>query len=846
MKPWEKYGQAEGPWTKHKPKQGMAMSAVNAFNEAVVPRAVREAVNQADLPSWVGGFPESDPQNLGERIAANVGRTVGQAAPAILGTAALAAKIPSAIPPVAGLGERAAQSVLETFRAAPALAPAGEAVAAAGAGVGGQVAQEIYPDSGTAEMVGELAGGMAPAALANTPTGLITRAGAGVARRLSPSRQREAAERAAREAIGEQFTPAATRSVAEAEAIRETIPGFEPSLAEATGSPALVATQRSIEGKAEGANLDRYAQRHRANEEAVQRFADQNAPVGPDAEAVTARGQARIADDASRIERDAATVAARREDLAAALPVIDRAGVGADIREAIRTAKQATRQEMNNLAQELGINDADVTMEFGPIREQIERQFRPKSVLEDETKIPGAVSVLKRLDDDGPRILGPTGKPIGSKTAPVTFKDLRLYRERIGDDLRDAQSSATPNRALIRNLVALRAKVDDAVDQLAESADPDLAGRYRQFRDAYYDRYVKRFERGAVSRVNRKDGSGFYRTSDEKVADAFFAPGNVTAARQYKAVFGDSPEAQLDLASAALDSLRSAAVRDGVVDQRALTTWRRQHASVLDELPTIKEMTSSVESVNSALLSRQSQLVSRQKRIEDTLLARELQAMERGTKTPEQVIDAALKNPRKMEQITKTVSRYPEAQTALRRALWERANTGTAEDTATFMAQHEDALKKVLAPDHWANLVTIQKARAMLERVGEPRGKGISPEPLQDVQNALGMGVNQLASRIFAAESGRTSWRYITIDALGRFMRGRSQAETAALFNQALYDPRVARAMAQMTTAPNMKPAAQAKLRAWLWDAALTPDLSGPDEPAAMTSAPPARAGEAP
>jgi hypothetical protein len=838
VKPWEKYGatppvapaaaqapapDAPGPWQKHQ-RQGVFYSALNAFNDALLPDVALDAL----------GLPKPNPQTQGERIADSAGRMVGQTAPLLLGMGGLARAIPGLAPGAVApsVGEGVMQALVQPFRAAPISAMAGEAISAAGAGAGGQIAQEMVPDSPSARAIGEVAGGFAPSALGKTPTGIAVRAASRLASRLSPEAQTRAAQQAVVDTLGPHLAPGAEQGIRDAEQVLNAVPGFEPSLAEATGSPALVATQRSIESRAEGADLERFTRRHDENTAALDRFAGRSAPEGEGAEAVTGRGRQRIDTATGRVERDQAAATQSREDLAQMLPVIDRAGVGDEIRERIRTARNETRGEMNRLAEELGINDADVSMEFGPARAEIERQFKPRSVLEDETKIPPAVGVLRRLDVEGSPLLGPNGKPLapGKGTAPVTFKDLRLYRERIGDDLRDAQSSATPNRALIRNLVTLRKQVDDSIDRLAENADPELAAKYRQFRDAYYQRYVQRFERGAVAKVNQKDGSGFYRTPDEKVADAFFAPGNVTAARQYRAVFGDSPEAEADLATAALDSLRNAAVRDGILDERAFATWRRQHASVLDEFPAIREIVDNGGAANAALAGRQRVLAERQKRIEDTLLARELQSIDRGTKTPEQVIDAALKNPRKMDQVLKSVRGYPEAAAGLRRALWERAQTGTAEDTATFMAEHEATLRQVLSSEHWNNLIILQKGRAMMERVGAPRGKGVSPEPLKAVQDAIGMGVNQLASRIFAAESGRTSWRYIGIDAMGRFLRGRSQAQTAALFNQALYDPRVARAMSDMLTKADMPPIASRKLNAWLWQAGLTPDVGAQDD----------------
>ena len=90
-------------------------------------------------------------------------------------------------------------------------------------------------------------------------------------------------------------------------------------------------------------------------------------------------------------------------------------------------------------------------------------------------------------------------------------------------------SSATPSRKKVRLLTLVKKRVDGAIESLTSAADPDLAARYKTFRDAYFERYIKPFEQGTAFKIRQRDGRGFYRTPDEKISETFFKPGDVSA-----------------------------------------------------------------------------------------------------------------------------------------------------------------------------------------------------------------------------------------------------------------------------------------------------------------------------
>lgn len=761
-------------------------------------------IGNAILNNTVG----PDPQTITDRIARRSGEVVGETLPLAavpFGAAGLAPAVTSRALGPSAVG-RGVESILQGVRAAPATAAAGEAIASTTAGIGSGIAGEVAPGNSLVDFGAQMVGGFAPVALVNTPTALGVRLTRSLIQRLSPSATSRAAQREVARVLGPELGPRAEAGIQEAQGLRQDIPGFNPSLAEATQSQGLLTTQRAVEGRAAGQQLEQFAARRQGNVEAVNRFALDAAPSAPSSPAyVVDTANGRVQDIRADLESQAATNLGQRTDLAESLPTVDRTAQGQIIRDRLVQIRRDASQRMSRLATELGINDADVTVQFDEARRQIVDEFSPGSVFEDARNFPEVIGVLRSL---------PEGQP-------VTFSDLKALRERVTDDLIDAQSSATPSRKRIRVLATLQERLDGVINDLTEVADPGLAQRYQEFRAAYFNQYIEPFERGAAFTVRQRDGRAFYRLPDEQVAAAFFSPGNVSDARQFKAAFGDDAEATAALASAAMDSLRSSAVRDGVIDPRRFENWRRAHESVLNEFPEIGAEVSNIQSASQALSARQAQLDLRLKAVNDSILARRLQAVSRGTRTPEQLISSAVSDPREMRSLVASLRDDPAALESLRRHVWDTASGLSPQQLATFMDDNAASLSRLFGIRHLSDLRRLQRARMMIESVPAPRGQPFRPDPTRAIADQLGSGVPQIQSRIFAAESGRTSFRFVAGDMFARFFRSQSQGASEALLNEALYNPQVAADLASMIDTSSLKPEAGRRLNAWLFNLGL-------------------------
>jgi len=726
------------------------------------------------------------PAGAAEEVAHRIGEEVGAALP-LAGLPYVAGAALPAARPALSTGRRVVDTILNSVRQAPAATAATEAAATLGSGAGAGVAEQIAPGNVGAEMTGQILGGVLPAFM---PTRAISRLGmkaydwatGGGPERLASAEARNSVSQQLANEIG----PNARQGLDRATQLRETIPGFKPSAAEATNSPALLATQRDLENQMSGRELERAAMRRRENQQAVQAFADRNAPNAPQGaspEYIIDTATGRITALRDRIAGKQAEIGAIRRQMADTIPQVSNRETGENIRAALEAQRREVSTEMGQLAQRLGINSANVTVPFNQARQELLTVFGQKTVFDDLQNFPNVLTAIKNAPES------------------VTFQDLKALRERLADDIIDANATPFGRNKKIRILRALQVKVDGIIDGLVDNADPGLASSYRQFRDTYRREFVDRFEHGAALRVRQRDGSGYYRTPDEDVAADFFGKGEISGARQFKAIFGTDPSMNASLQGYALDTLRDAAVRDGALDPKLFQTWLRNHAEILREFPNLQRAVTNYDAGLQALGQRQAQLVARDRQITDTVLARELARYSSGTRTPEAVISAALADQKKMAQLVGRL-RGTDALDALKRHVWDTVAEGGSEDIRKFLDKNRTSLTWLFGSDHLKNLRVVADAREMIERMPAPRGQGSSMSPFAKAEDAMGMGLPQMSSRLFAVESGRTSLRYAGVDWFSRFLRTQTLRSRDRLWKEALYDPQIAAVMSEMVQKP--------------------------------------------
>lgn len=724
-------------------------------------------------------FVGSEPTTAGGRFVRRVGQEVGAALPLAAVPFAAAARPAQQ---GGGLLQRAGEAFLAGVRNTPGTAATGELAATIGAGTGAGIAQQVAPGSQLAEMTGQLVGGVAPAALMNTPVALGARLIRMVMRRF-PGMQESAAREAVARVIQDTLGSQAQSSLSEAEQLRRDIPGFNPSVAEGTNLPSLIRQQADIEARASGQELDQMVGRRRGNEAAVESFANRQAPPAEsDVQFVVDTANRTAQATRRNIEAEAAGITSRRQGLAPART--SRAEAGVALRGRMGALERQARDRMTARATELGLNSDNVRIGFDDFRSKVSSKYADPEPFSDKNAVPEVVGDILAI---------PKGQPI-------TFREYQNLRTRISDDLGDALASNDRGKnRRIRELVFLRREVDGVLDNLIDTASPGLAENARTFRREFYEGVVAPYEKGVAYKVKQQDGRGTYKTADERVADAFL--GSQSGARQYRLTFGDDPQANAALRASLLDNLRDATVRNGEIDPKLYQSWLRRNEDVLGELPGLRREVESIGRANESLLARQPQLKARADRIDRDLLNRKLEAVDRGGRSADQLVDDALRNPALMRRLNSRLD--GDARQTLRRVVWERANLG---DVGVFLRDNRQSLRLVMDPQHLADLEKIANAREIISRVPEPRGRPINVDPTAAIGRQFGQGIPQIGSRIFAVKSGRIGTNYMLVDAGGRLLRGRAMLRADNLMREALYDPQVARDLLDAATATRYRP----------------------------------------
>jgi hypothetical protein len=716
---------------------------------------------------------------------------------------------------------------LEHIAANPRSAFVGENVAAAAGGAGAGIAQELAPGNVGAEIGGQIAGsiasGLSPTAQAGRLGKVLAQKGwqRGKALFSEPARAARTNEAVAgaldlKNLLGGPRTKAAIQQGADLEG---AIPGLELPLGAKTQSPAIMRTARTLNQAKSGLALDDAARQVEMNRAAVNQYQQANIPESPVIEPGTpqarpiepSRADEFLLDEAARpsagtraeIEAGEASIQGARESAAETIPTIDdHVLFGEKVRDAVRVSRDNASNNMTELANDLGINSSNITGEFSAARgdffDSIPELFEKKYA--DLFDLVNNVGIRRQVRTDK------FGRAIAAKTKDldpfVSFQDLKQFRETLGQMWRDSMSGANPNRPRARVVTQIQKKVDDFIEQLSAGGggNAELAENYKIFRERYRKEFIEIFEDGASQQIRRKGGGSFHITNPEKVAGTFFKAKDESAILSWRRVFGTSKDESM--LAIMMDNMAEAVIEKGVVKAGKLTAWKKKYRTIIDRLseenPLFRKNIESIEAAQDALNGRQAALDVRTKQINDDIFIKDLNKYGLGTKNASQTVQSALDDPRKMDLLLKAVEGSPHGKAALKRNLWDRVAGGTGSEIADFINIHSKVLTKVLGPTHLNALNNLQAVRHIIDQIPIPTGQPLGANPWAKLEEILGSGVNQIASRFFAVKSGRTGWAYTMTDIAGRFFRGYSKREARALFDRALSDPRVAQDILDM------------------------------------------------
>ena len=428
---------------------GALMGQQDAFGGS---QSIKRGMENIGIPASKQSLEQTIGNELGQggSIFNSAMREVGANIIPGMGVAGAGAKMANrAIQPMVGALKGAGRNLAMGAGAHPAKFMGGEMAASAGAGAGANIGGQVGGGDDLASMIGGLAGGLAPTAMQFTPTAMAVKAAKMAAGRYGKA----GTEDRARQAVASAVEPY-MKDLNKANMVTDDIEGFNPSLAESTGSPSLLRQQQSIENNASGGLLDALTQRRQANQQAVGEFAQSMSPDASRmflADEIPAIGKGRLDTVVGKIA-DSKTKTLGAFKRQGVEQIESRAGLnksdaGQSIRAGINKERLDARNRMSTLAQSYGLNKKlDL-----PIRDnlkEIHTDFSNVKLFEDQ-KIP---KIVKEL-----------GKALEGKKQ-FNFEDVQGLRSRIGDDLRDAVVM-NKSRKKIANLTRLQHSVDNAIEE---------------------------------------------------------------------------------------------------------------------------------------------------------------------------------------------------------------------------------------------------------------------------------------------------------------------------------------------------------------------------------------------
>lgn len=770
-----------------------------------------------------GSLTEEGPNTQLGRMIGRATKELGASAIPAAGTLKAGAKAAqSAISGIPKEGFKGAlQEVLKRVGASPGTALTGETIAATGAGIGAGTANELAPGSVGAEIMGQLLGGLLPAGLAAASQATLSSMVLRFTRRLSKDAQRKSAEELTKQFLEDDITTEALERLSRSEEISDRIPGFQPTTAERTGTPGLLEAQRVLEKAA----TPEAVQRRIDSEKAIESFTQTNAPrAEQDLEFVVDTAKRQTDDVRRALDTQAEEVLTKQENLASTLPLGDPAGEGALLRSSLEGRFGDEQKLFSQHAVDAGLEDDTITFDFKPMGKSLLDAYKGAS------KFMTRVGKKKKKEPLAPNVPVLTRIKRGRKIREQTLPAILELRSDISKQIRDVDKLDAPDPKIKRGLHAMLTRFDEVLEEtIANSGDPDLINRYREFNAAYRKDMIEVFKSGPTAKVLRKTPRGVYVTPNEQVFGAYFKPNAVAGARQFNRIFKDDAAAYEGLRNAALDSLRASSVREGVLKEGNMNNWLGRHRTVLNEFPGLKQEVMDVDTRRKALVARAQELQNRKDAVGKRLLTKRLNRYTDASIPAERVIEDAITRPQMMDDLVTALRGEPDAMAALRRAVWDQVNLQKPGEMTAFMADNARSIDKVMGKEHRDALKIIDGARAMLAQTATPT-PDITPPNVRDAfVKRFGIGPDVLANRIHAINTGRSEKSWVVTNVFFNII-GRQQKDILEdVLRTVLYDPEVAVDLAQSLKTGRVSDRAANRLGARWFALGLTP-LSGSGE----------------
>lgn len=770
--------------------------------------------------------PETALGRIGKRVASEVAAVpmmmmgAGAVGPAL--TAAQASTRPFLGPAIRAVGTAGAP-VAEALGAAPGM----QVATGIGAGIGGGVAREAFPDSPTADVVGSLAGGLATAAVP-----AAAQWGAGVVRSvIDPFREegRKAVVGRTLERLSADQGLKGSLDDALAHGDGQIIPGSKPTTAQLLHDDGLAAAERSLRSDPQVAG--RFSTRAAEQSAARKSYLDTGVP---DTHGGATALAGKVGDRVSQFRDFADDMVASAEDevrrrVGGMGGTIDAETAGRQIREAIQARRDALATVRDRVTRPLYDAARDEAATVDP--------SQSLALIQDALKVAkGEVAApLERARNDF--------FVRGTQRLDTTSAGLMGTRQSISAMLIDPAVPAH-SKSILRD-------ARDLLDEAIEAASPTFREANRQYRElsAPITRIDERLS-GDVLRENPllvRAGQPAYETPASAVPGKFIrrGAGGPEAARELAETTAKSPEAARATSDYLVTSLRDFATReDGTINPQRWQKWLSDNRAALDLDPALKQRVRSARDAQAVLDSiagrRERTLAEVQKGALGYLLKQD----------PDAAIGSMLDSKsgaQEVERVLRLIGRDQDAKAALRRSivehLWKKSTT-TATDSLDnpvistamfqrFLNTHEPELAAAFRSDpnglYYIKRVAEDMQRSSWSNTG---GRVAGSNTMQNMTTANIMGavfrgvLNPTSASLPNATIGRfVSWLYRI-----------PETKMQEMLVEAMLDPKIARVMLEPAVPQNVERITRLFLERGIATTARTATQDRQEAPAEPTS----------
>lgn len=603
------------------------------------------------------------------------------------------------------------------------------------------------------------------------------------------------------QAIGE--NPQAPQNIEAASRLQKEIPGFNPNMAAAAGSPGLESLQTRLDMQSID-NMNRATENIRKSQEAIDHYYTSAFQVSGKNLSATKTYRHTL----KNLKSESAATEQELENIAQQYQRVPTGEVGARLREMRAQRKNVIRNQVNaayddlyKAADDLGIVDdaSDLYALSREFNKQDPHIFQTMPSVYAKMRSIFGNKVEKASQDATGMIVDTQGNlfmpPLKEDSKIMTnFQEMHsLYREvskQYGKSLKagDAQKSFY--------LGQIKELLDNKLLKFDDPVYGNFANHKKAVDDFFLNEYHKVFRQGVGGKIPYETRWGEV-TPDEKIVSSLvMQKGTARGINQFNKLYEDMPQAQILLRDGIMDMFTTKAIKDGKIDSNAVRGFLNDYKEVFDNIPDLRNVFMNSDSLTTALANRQAAVIKKGKLLSQKSISP--YAKIAGFESPKAAVQAGLDDPKIMRILSrnaKTKAERHDLTSLIADVVLEKP------DPWRYILENEGQLKdhfNTLKSGHFQKLKNIAEAQSVLSRYKPPRY--VETEEKDLFYKKFGTSfASALAQWRWALLYNKTSIYYPAADMASKYLYKIRADKIDDLMERALYDPDLATTLSELT-----------------------------------------------